>query len=142
MSQWLESLNVKSSLKERTAVLFPSARARPYSMYGGEMSRVWHDRRELHISAWEDREWIADMARRLDTLISQVCQTWQLGRQRVALGGFRETSLLTFSVYFSLHSLNLNVECSSQSGRSHESPGSPGPQSGGRLLLCSLLLPV
>ena len=101
VSQWLESLNAKSSLKERTAVLFPSARARPYSMYGGERSRVWHDRRELHISAWEDREGIADMASRLDTLISQVCQTWQLGRQRVALGGFRETSLLTFSVYFS-----------------------------------------
>ena len=44
VSQWLESLGVKEHLFEDTAIVFPSAPPRPYSMYGGEISTVWHDR--------------------------------------------------------------------------------------------------
>ena len=90
VSDWLDSLNLRSRLEPSTALIFPSARPRPYSMYGGEVSSVWHDRRDLNISAWEDSQGIEAMTASLDSFISEICQAWQLTRQNVVMGGFRE----------------------------------------------------
>ena len=93
VAEWLDSLGARAMVDHKTAIFFPSAIERPYSLAGGESSRVWHDRRELNISAWEDQEGIARMAGNLDTFISQVCQAYKLDRQNVILGGFRKTSI-------------------------------------------------
>ena len=90
VAEWLDSLGLRSRLEPSTAVIFPSARPRPYSMYGGEVSSVWHDRRELNISAWEDRQGIETMTTCLDSFISEICQAWKLTRENVVMGGFRE----------------------------------------------------
>ena len=90
VSDWLDSLAVRARLKTNTAIFFPSARPRPYSMYGGEVASVWHDRRDLNISAWEDSQGIEAMTASLDSFISEICQAWQLTRQNVVMGGFRE----------------------------------------------------
>ena len=90
LADWLDSLGLRSRLETNTAVLFPSARPRPYSMYGGEVSSVWHDRRDLDISAWEDQEGMETMTSSLDSFISQICGAWNLNRQNVIMGGFRD----------------------------------------------------
>ena len=90
VSDWLDSLTVRPRLETNTAVIFPSARPRPYSMYGGEVSSVWHDRRELNLSAWEDTEGLESMTTSLDSFISQICEVWNLNRQNIVMGGFRE----------------------------------------------------
>ena len=90
VSDWLDSLAFRSGLDTNTAVIFPSARPRPYTMYGGEVSSVWHDRMELNISAWEDRQGIETMTTCLDSFISEICQAWNLTRENVVMGGFRE----------------------------------------------------
>ena len=102
VAEWLHSLGARAMLDHKTAILFPSARERPYSLAGGESSRVWHDRRELNISAWEDQEGIARMADSLNTFISQVCQEFKLDRQKVILGGFRKTSVPILTSILSL----------------------------------------
>ena len=93
VSAWLDSLALRAKLETNTAIIFPSARPRPYSMYGGEVSSVWHDRRELNISAWEDTEGLETMTTSLDSFISQICQVWNLNRQNIVMGGFREKSI-------------------------------------------------
>ena len=41
----MEALGVRrQAVGGHTAVLFPSAEERPYSMMGGQRSSVWHDR--------------------------------------------------------------------------------------------------
>ena len=94
VADWLDNLGLPSRLGPSTAVIFPSARPRPYSMYGGEVSSVWHDRRELNISAWEDSQGIQAMTSSLDSFISEICQAWGLSRQNVVMGGFRENYIL------------------------------------------------
>jgi len=100
LADWLDSLNVRASLDDKTVLMFPSALARPYSMYGGESSTVWHDRKELSISAWEDREGIAHMATTLDTFITQICHSEQLNRQNVVLGGFSQGGHMSLQAVF------------------------------------------
>ena len=60
----------------------------------GEVASVWHDRRDLNISAWEDSQGIQAMTSSLDSFISQLCQAWGLSRQNVVMGGFRENYIL------------------------------------------------
>ena len=45
VAEWVEALGVRGqAVGGHTAVVFPSARERPYSMMGGLRSSVWHDR--------------------------------------------------------------------------------------------------
>ena len=115
VAEWLDSLGLRSRLEPSTAVIFPSARPRPYSMYGGEVSSVWHDRRELNISAWEDSQGIQAMTSSLDSFISEICQAWGLSRQNVVMGGFREKLCFhtenSLDLVLSISSASSKTEC-------------------------------
>ena len=86
-----------------TAVLFPSAEERPYSMMGGQSSTVWHDRwgwghslsysfiqlyfrRELDINGWEDLSGIASMTGNILNLINDITSTWKIDSSNIYLG--------------------------------------------------------
>ena len=67
-----------------------SAPARPYSLMGGVSCRVWHDRKQLHIKAWEDSEGLEAMSRELSKLLADVMAVTGLARGRVGVGGFSQ----------------------------------------------------
>ena len=65
--------------------------------------KVWHDRKELNIDAWEDRDGIGAMAQSVEKLVSsvwvlthplkkvaEVAEVTRLDRGKVALGGFSQ----------------------------------------------------
>ena len=48
VSNWLHSLGAKSEADSNDiTVVFPTAPARPYTMFGGDNANVWHDRNIL-----------------------------------------------------------------------------------------------
>ena len=84
MATWLKQLGFNPD--PDSVFIFPSAPLRPYTLAGGEesavwmiieliidtaLTQVWHDRRELNIEAWEDRDGIGTMAQSLDKLVSK-----------------------------------------------------------------------
>ena len=54
---WLEEL-LPAGPPPGTALLLPTAPARPYTLAGGAVSRVWHDRDDLNPAATEDKQGI------------------------------------------------------------------------------------
>ena len=56
----------------------------------GQHCSVWHDRRELHIKAWEDREGLKTMGASLAALVGEVGAVTGLDRVRLGLGGFSQ----------------------------------------------------
>jgi hypothetical protein len=52
--------------------LFPTARKRPYTLAGGQLSNVWHDRTELSFSALPNAADAEASARQVEALIQEV----------------------------------------------------------------------
>ena len=69
--------------------LLISAKMRAYTMFGGEMSSVWHDRDELSIDGGEDVEGIRDMTKNIDKLLGDIEQCG-VERSCIVLGGFSQ----------------------------------------------------
>jgi len=91
VSSWLESLGAKTEFDRLDiGVVFPSAQLRPYTMYAGDLSTVWHDRKELNIHAWEDVEGIAAMSGNIQKLITDITSQLNIPVNKIALGGFSQ----------------------------------------------------
>jgi len=88
MATWLKQLGY--SPDPDIVLIIPSAPLRPYTLAGGEKSAVWHDRKELNIDAWEDKDGIGAMAQSLEKLVTEVAEVTRLERSKVALGGFSQ----------------------------------------------------
>jgi len=73
-----------------TIVFYPTAPQRPYTMYEGYHSHVWHDRTDISPSVAEDSEGIGDMGRKLAALVAEINEKMDIPNSRIVVGGFSQ----------------------------------------------------
>lgn len=83
-----------------TVILYPTAPLRPYSLNGGSQSRVWHDRKDLSLSADEDAKGIEQMGRHFVTLLNDVNEKMNIPNNRIVVGGFSQGGHMALQLGF------------------------------------------
>merc|ERR1719495_1874217 len=84
MEKWMKS--AVSDPPSSMAVILPSAPMQTYSLEGGQLTSVWHQRQEIDInSSYEDIEGIDKISDGLGDLIGEVRN---LNISKIILGGF------------------------------------------------------
>ena len=99
VADWVGSLVTREEVGTNTAVLFPSAKLRPYTLSGQNKASVWHDREELSMEGREDTEGIKNMGQNVEQLLSEVEQCGVV-RSGIALGGFSQGGHLALHAVF------------------------------------------
>ena len=91
IKSWIQSVSPTflSSLESQgIKVVFPSAAARPYTMAGGSLSTVWHDRQYLSSDAPEDAVGLSASRAVISAVVSDLLSSDGLPASAVVVGGF------------------------------------------------------
>lgn len=106
---WIESVCPQyfATLEERGfTTVFPSAVPRRYTMWGGEVGSVWHDRVALEPSSSEEScEGIADSAKQVNEIISKLVKEG-IAASQIFVGGFSQGGgMAIYAAYHSEHAV-------------------------------------
>jgi len=88
IADWLQELMPRGS-SGNTLFVCPTAPLVPYTLSGGDLSRVWHDRAELSYEGGEDCVGIDRMTGKLKALVEQIVHSG-VNRESIFLGGFSQ----------------------------------------------------
>eukprot|EP00128_Syssomonas_multiformis_P008715 Colp12_sorted_trinity150504_noHs@19246 len=69
-------------------VVYPTARAKPYTLNGGMKSNVWFDRTELSLEAPDHEDTLMEALKRVDSVIQESTQENPIPLSRIIVGGF------------------------------------------------------
>eukprot|EP00040_Diaphanoeca_grandis_P020491 m.108994 g.108994 ORF g.108994 m.108994 type:complete len:224 (+) comp27923_c0_seq6:142-813(+) len=89
---WISHVDPKFVVGLRNAgvkIVFPSAKARPYTMAGGGLMPVWHDRLSLAGDAEEDEVGLAETGRVIAGVVAELVESGT-PQSKIVLGGFSQ----------------------------------------------------